>query len=52
MLIPSKERMIFSPSTINSFGELKGGGRIQTNVWFGIADKENVQEGEAYLKPE
>lgn len=55
MLIPSKEeRMIFSPSTVNSFGELKRGGlgEIQRNVWFGIADKGNVHEGEAYLKPE
>lgn len=54
MLIPSKkERMIFSPSTISSSEELKGvGGKIQRNVWFGIANKENVHEGEAYLKPE
>lgn len=60
MLIPSKEeRMIFSSSTVNSFGELKRGegrremgGEIQRNVWFGIADKGNVHEGEAYLKPE
>lgn len=45
--------MIFSPSSANSLGELRvGGGEIQRNVWFGIADKGNVHGGKAYLKPE
>lgn len=56
MLIPSKEeRTIFSPSTVNSFGELKegvGDKKESLNVWFGIADMGNVHEEEAYLKPE